>query len=214
MQAEAETGRNVSFHATGSLRLATTSAELESYKKLEPLYEQMGTDYAVLSPQDIPQYHPLLNVEGLYGAAHTPTDGHVDASGATHALAAAAKQRGATIRCQCPAEKIQQLDNGAWLITTPQGQVQAEHIVMATSFWGREMAEQLKLNLPLYALEHHEVITGEIPELMELDFEVPTVRDPEAPSNTRQEGSGFLRRLMRGGIGNLDIGLNLLASVV
>lgn len=192
LQAEAETGRNVGFHAAGSLRLAYTPEELESYKKLEPLYAQMGIDYAVLSPQEITQYHPLLNVEGLLGAAHTPTDGHVDASGATHALATAAKQRGATIRCQCPLEQIQQLPNGEWLITTAQGQIQAEHVVMATSFWGREMAEQIGLNLPLYALEHHEIITGDLPELAELDFEVPTVRDPEAPSNTRQEGKGFL----------------------
>ena len=192
LQAEAETGRDVGFHAAGSLRLAYTPEELESYKKLEPLYAQMGIDYAVLSPQEIPQYHPLLNVEGLLGAAHTPTDGHVDAAGATHALAAAAKQRGATIRCQCPVEQLQQLPNGEWLITTVQGQIQAEHIVMATSFWGREMAQQIGLNLPLYALEHHEIITGEVPELAELDFEVPTVRDPEAPSNTRQERNGFL----------------------
>ena len=53
-------------------------------------------------------------------------------------------------------------------------------------------ARQLELDLPLYALEHHEVITGSVPELRALDFEVPTVRDPQAPSNVRQEGSGFL----------------------
>ena len=192
LQAEAETGRDVDFHAAGSLRLAYTPDELESYRRLEPLYEQMGVDYAVLSPKEITQYHPLLNVEGLLGAAHTPTDGHVDASGATHALAAAAKQRGATIRCQCPLEKFQQLPTGEWLLTTKKGQIQAEHVVMATSFWGREMTEQIGLNLPLYALEHHEVITEESPELVKLDFEVPTVRDPQAPSNTRQERTGFL----------------------
>ena len=56
----------------------------------------------------------------------------------------------------------------------------------------RELALQLDLALPLYALEHHEVITGSIPELRALDFETPAVRDPRAPSNVRQEGSGFL----------------------
>ena len=37
-----------------------------------------------------------------------------------------------------------------------------------------------------------EVITGSVPELRALDFETPAVRDPRAPSNVRQEGSGFL----------------------
>ena len=41
-------------------------------------------------------------------------------------------------------------------------------------------------------MEHHELITHQVAELLALDFEVPTVRDPVAPSNTRQEGNGFL----------------------
>ena len=190
--AEEETGQDVSFHEAGSLRLATTQAELDAYKKLIPLYETMGIDYAVLRPDEINQFHPLLETAGLYGAAHTPTDGHVDASGATHALAKAAKLRGAEIRTQCPVESLEQLPNGEWLITTTQGQVQAEHVVVAASFWARELLAPIGLNLPLYALEHHEVVTDVVPELEALDFELPTVRDPWAPSNTRQEGKGFL----------------------
>jgi len=70
--------------------------------------------------------------------------------------------------------------------------VHAEHVVLAASFWTRELVAPLGLNLPLYALEHHEVITDTVPELQALDFEVPTVRDPWVPSNTRQERGGFL----------------------
>lgn len=54
------------------------------------------------------------------------------------------------------------------------------------------MVAPLGLNLPLYPVEHHEVITDTVPELEALDFEVPTVRDPWTPSNTRQEGYGYL----------------------
>lgn len=191
LDAEEESGLSVGFHPAGSLRLATTQRELEAYRKLKPMYEDMGVPYEVVTPDNIKDAHPLLVVDGLFGAAATPTDGHVDASGATHALAKAARQRGARIKRHCPVRAVQQGEEG-WILDTALGRVCAEHIVVAASFWARELLEPLGLNLPLYALQHHEVITDTVPELEALDFEVPTVRDPYAPSNTRQEAKGFL----------------------
>ncbi|MCP5082451.1 MAG: FAD-binding oxidoreductase [Alphaproteobacteria bacterium] len=191
LQAESESGQPVSFHPAGSLRLATTEHELEAYKRLEPLYDEIGVDYAVVGPDRIGELHPLLDVTGLHGAAHTPTDGHVDPTGATHALAKAAQKLGARIKRHTPATDIRRGKSG-WVVSTADGEVEADKVVVASSFWAREMLAGLGLNLPLYPLEHHEVITGEVPGLAELGFEVPTVRDPWAPSNTRQERNGFL----------------------
>ncbi|MGI9405309.1 MAG: NAD(P)/FAD-dependent oxidoreductase, partial [Hyphomicrobiaceae bacterium] len=191
LQAEKESGQSVSFHETGSLRLATLPDELESYRRLEPLYEDLGIPYRVVGPDEIETLHPLLNTDGVLGAAHTPADGHVDASGTTHALAKSARTMGAAIRRQCPVTDIKPQKSG-WLLETADGPVHAEHVVLAASFWTRELVQSLGLNLPLYALEHHETITGSAPGLEALDHEVPAVRDPDAPSNTRQEGHGFL----------------------
>lgn len=191
LDAERESGQSVGCHPAGSLRLATTTEELEAYRRLEPLYRQLDVPYAVVGPDEIARLHPLLETRGLHGAAHTPTDGHVDASGATHALAAAARARGARVWRQSPVTDLQRTAEG-WRLDTPQGTVHAEHVVLAASFWTRELAQPLGLDLPLYALEHHEIITDTVPELVDLGFEVPTVRDPWAPSNTRQERDGFL----------------------
>ncbi len=192
LEAQALSGQSVSFHDAGSLRLATTQAELDAYRKLIPMYEALNVSYQVVSPDQIKDIHPLLVTDGLYGAAHTPTDGHVDASGATHALAKAARSMGAEIKRQCPVMKIDRCNDGKWSVITKEIEVFAEQVVLANSFWAREIVLPLGLNLPLYALEHHEVITGDIAELEALDHEVPTVRDPYAPSNTRQEANGFL----------------------
>ena len=107
------------------------------------------------------------------------------------ALAKAARLRGAGIERRCPVLSIQP-EAGHWRLETTGGPVIADQVVVAASFWARELLLPLGLNLPLYPLQHHEIITGEVPGLMALDFEVPTVRDPYAPSNTRQEASGFL----------------------
>lgn len=192
LEAEKESGQSVGFHPTGSLRLATSQKELDAYKTLFPLYEKLGVPYDVVDADAVARLNPLVNPEGIFGAAYTPADGHVDASGATHALAKVARNLGAGVRRQCPAHKIKQLANGRWEIESENGIIRAEHVVVAASFWTRELALQMGLDLPLYAFEHHEVITDDVEELKALDYEVPTIRDPNAPSNVRQERYSLL----------------------
>ncbi len=192
LAAEQETGHNVGFHPAGSLRLATSKQEFDYYRSLETTYEKMGIEYQVISPESIKQFHPFLVTDGLFGAAHTPQDGHVDPTGATYALAKAAKSRGAKVKLNCPVQFLEHRNDNEWRIHTSEGYYQTEHVVIATSFWARELVQNLGLNLPLYAMEHHELITDQVAELDEVGFEVPTVRDPYVPANWRQERSGFL----------------------
>jgi len=191
LAAEVESGHSVGFHSTGSVRLANCQVELDAYHRLEPVYERLGVPYKVVTPKEIEAIHPLLVTDGLFGAAHTPTDGHVDPTGATQALAKAATALGAEIRRWCPVTGLAASPDG-WTVTTPDGPVEAEHVVLAASFWTRELVLALGLHLPLYALEHHEVVTGPVSELEAMEFEVPTVRDSHAQANIRQERNGFL----------------------
>ena len=189
--ASAESGQDIGFHQTGSLRLANTPEELAAYEGLHPVYERIDADYRIVGPREMSDLHPLLNTDGVLGAAHTPGDGHVDPTSATHALARAARQRGADVRVNTPATSIAPSGDG-WRVATAKQTYLADHVIIATSFWAREMLAPLGVNLPVYPVQHHELITDTVPELEALDFEVPAVRDPYAPSNTRQEGNGFL----------------------
>lgn len=189
--AELESGQAIDFHQTGSLRLANTQRELRAYEALQPVYESIDAAYRIVSPSEIRDLQPLMNTLGVVGAAHTPEDGHVDPTGATHALANAAKLRGAQVKTQSPVTRVEP-SGDKWTVHT-DGQIYlADHVVIATSFWAREMLEPLGLNLPIYPVQHHEIRTEPIAALQDLDFEVPAVRDPHAPSNTRQEGFGLL----------------------
>lgn len=191
LKAESETDHSVGFHQTGSLRLAATKDDLQAFHDLTPFYKEMDIPFHVISPEEVKGVHPLLDVSNIHGAAHTPTDGHVDPSGATYAMAKAARQLGAGILTENPVLQLKRRENG-WLVVAENESYLADHVVMAASFWTRELAMQIGLDLPLYALQHHEVITGPIAELAGLDAELPTVRDPAAPANIRQEKDGFL----------------------
>ncbi len=192
LQAESESSQSIDFHSTGSLRLATTKAELAFYHSLKPLYDQLGVSYEVVSPTTVSELFPILSTEGVLGAAHTPGDGHVDAFGATHALAKSAKLRGAEILLNHEVRNLELTRNGYWVVRTEDGDIAAEHVVVATSFWARELVQSLGLNVPVFALEHHEIVTDKVDSLQEVDFELPSIRDPYVPCNIRQEGNGLL----------------------
>jgi glycine/D-amino acid oxidase-like deaminating enzyme len=191
LEAEAETGQSVSFHDAGSIRIANNETELESYKRLEPHFLKLGIPYEVISPDRIEAVHPLLVTDGVLGAAYTPTDGHLDAAGATQAVAKAARARGAEIKRHTPVLALQQQKEG-WLLRTEHEEILALNVVVASSFWARELGLSIGLNIPVYAVKHQAIITDSIADLQSLDFEVPTIRDSYGQYNMRQEGKGLL----------------------
>jgi len=192
IEAEKESGQAIGFHKTGSLRLATTQAELSAYEHMIPIYEQLEIPYAVVSPAEVARLHPFINTDGVLGAAYTSDDGHVDPTGATMALASAAKMRGARIRTRHPVKEVERAADGSWIVRSGNEVYETTRVIVATSFWAREMMQPLGIDLPLFAVEHHEVITESNPGVLALDHELPTVRDPYIPGNVRQEATGFL----------------------
>ena len=191
LQAEEESGQSVSFHQTGGLRLAATERELRLFREYKAQYAELGIPFYVRTPQEVGELHPLIDTKNIFGAAHTPTDGHVDPVGATQALAKAASILGATVERHCPVQTLQR-EAGQWVLETSKGMVRAAHVVIATSFWAREMLAPLGLNVPLYATQHQEMITESIPTLEAMDHEVPAWRDSYASCSVRQEGKGVL----------------------
>ena len=191
LQAERETGQSVGFHETGSLRLAATERELELFHVYAPRYEALGIPFHIRTPDEVAALHPFIDVSAIHGAAHTPTDGHVDPTGATNALAQAARGLGAAIERRCPVGAISR-SAGRWALETPNGTVTADNVVVATSFWAREMLAPIGLNLPIYPTQHHEIITEALPEIAALDRELPAMRDSWVSCNVRQEREGLL----------------------
>ena len=191
LQAEADSGQSIGFHQTGSLRVATSTRERRLFEQFEARYRALGIPYQVVDNEVIKQLHPCLFTDGLFGAAHTPTDGHVDPVSTTNALAIAARQTGSEVMRHTPVKQLSR-DGKAWVLETPTATVRAQYVVVAASFWTRELLAPLGINVPLYASEHHELITDSIPQLVAHEGEVPAYRDSWVSCSVRQEGQGLL----------------------
>jgi len=190
---EAETGQPVSFHDCGSLRLAYTDDELDWLRLTVSVGAALEHPMEIIGPDQIVKRHPFYNLEGVKAALWTPEDGHVDPAGATFALAAGARQAGATIIRNNRVTDIRSEPHGEWRVCTERGDYVCEHVVNAGGTYARQIGQWTALDLPITCMTHHYLVTDTVPEFLELDYELPVVRDD-------REVSGYIRMEQKSGL--------------
>ncbi len=181
------TGQFVSWHTSGSIRLALTQADLDWFQYLHGIAANAGFHMEVIDRARIEALNPLLNTEAVLGGAWTRDDGHADPAGLCQAMARGARQFGARIKRNNRVTGIQALASGEWELTTEKGTVRAEMVVNAAGCYARQVAQMVGSDLPICNIEHHYLVTGPVPELADADRELPVVRDPWASAYLRQE---------------------------
>ena len=133
-----------------------------------------------------------MDPKHFIGALYDPIEGHVDPSGVTHAYAKSARVGGAEIYRHTRVTDLQQRPDGTWDVITDKGNVHAEHVVNAGGLWAREVGRMVGLELPLLAMEHHYIVTEEVPEIAQHGKEMIKAIDFEGEIYLRQEGKGAL----------------------
>lgn len=187
-----EVGQDVGSHIVGGFFLARTKERMEEFRHLAGRFRSLGLEYALATPDEIAERCPLLDVGGLAGGAWDPEEGHVDPHSVVMGLAAAARNRGARIRTNARVEAIRRLPSGNWLLTAGDETFECEIVVNCAGFWAREVAGMVGASLPVVNMEHQYLVTDTMPELADLDRELPVLRDVDSGCYMRQEGRGLL----------------------
>ncbi|HXG27102.1 MAG TPA: FAD-dependent oxidoreductase [Candidatus Binatia bacterium] len=189
---ETETGMAVDFREVGSLRLATTKDRLDQYLDAQGLARVAGLPFEIVGADEVKRRAPLVDTDGILAAAWTPTDGYVDPTAVTLAMAEGARRLGGEIARQTPVLELRQVPGGEWDVVTPAGTIRAEIVVNAAGIWGRDVGRLAGVDLPIVPIEHQYLVTDAIPELGQEHAEMPVVRDVEASFYVREEGGGLL----------------------
>ncbi len=189
---EAETGQPVDHHQTGAVRLAHTQDRMDEFERVVAMGELAGLRLEMVDNDRLRELYPYLDTTGLLGGMWDPDDGHIDPTSVTNAMAAGARQAGATIVRNNPVSSIEQQADGRWNVTTEKGVINAGIIVNAAGFRANEVAAMVGHQLPMTSMEHQFVVTDSVPELEERDTMLPMLRDPDVSYYLRQEGKGFI----------------------
>jgi len=188
---EAESGQSVGMHMPGGYSIATTPERWEWLQSEFAVYQTLGIEARLATPEEIVSECPIVDPNGLLGGLFDPHEGAVDPHGTTHAFAIAARKRGAEVILRNRVTGLQPHADG-WLVETEQGTIVAQHVVNAGGLWARRVGRMVGVDLPLTPMQHHYLITEDLPELLARPDEMPCVTDLEGCTYLQQERKGVI----------------------
>lgn len=162
---EAETGQATGFKQNGSISVAKTAERFEELKRGASMGKTFGLAIDVLTPGQIRERWPLLEVGDIVGGVFLPKDGQTNPIDTTLALAKGAKQRGARILEHTPVTRIVVEGGRAVGVETAEGLIRADTVVLCGGMWSHHLAAQAGAAVPLHAAEHFYIVTEPIPGL-------------------------------------------------
>ena len=171
-----ESGRETGFRRTGSISIASSAARLVELKRQVAMAALFGLPAEELSPAEIKDRYPLVNVADIAGGILLPTDGQTDPVDTTQALAAAARARGARIMENVKVTGLIRERGRTVGVVTAQGDVRATTVVLAAGMWSRDFAAAHGVVVPLHAAEHFYIVTEPIAGLPR---DLPVLRDTD-----------------------------------
>ena len=185
---EKEVGLETGWHEVGSLRLASTSERMEEISRQAGWAKTFGLPLELISPGEARALFPPMTTDGVLGAAFLPTDGYIDPSQLTFALAEGARRRGAEINQRTRATGIRVHRGRVAAVETDQGDIETEIVVNAGGMYAREIGALAGVNVPIVPMAHEYLITK--PTGLPLDM--PTMRDPSLLVYFRPESGGLV----------------------
>ncbi len=176
----AETGVETGMRQVGSISVALTAARHEELLRQATVARIFDVDVQEISPSEAKAMYPHLNVGDVVGAVHLPLDGQCDPANIAMALAKGARMQGAQIfeytkvtgvaRANGRVTGVDYIDRDG-----EPGHIATDVVVNCGGMWGRDLAEQAGVTLPLHACEHFYLITEPVEGLGHL----PVLRVPD-----------------------------------
>lgn len=176
---EAETGVATGMKQVGSISVALTAERHEELLRQATVARIFDVEVHEISPAEAKAKYPHLNIGGVVGAVALPLDGQCDPANIAMALAKGARMRGAKIFEGALVTKITTANGrvtGVDFETAEgPGHIAADVVVNCGGMWGRDLAAQNGVTLPLHACEHFYLVTEPVQGLGDM----PVLRVPD-----------------------------------
>jgi glycine cleavage system aminomethyltransferase T/glycine/D-amino acid oxidase-like deaminating enzyme len=183
-----EVGHETGWREVGSLRLASSEERMEELQRQSGWAKTFGLPLELISAQEAQRLFPPMSIGGVLGAAYLPTDGYIDPSQLTFALAAGARRGGADIHASTRVTAITTLNGRVTGVVTDKGEIVAEVVVNAGGMFAQELGALAGVNVPIVPMAHEYLIT----KPSGLPNDMPTMRDPSLLVYFRPESGGLI----------------------
>jgi len=180
----------------GGIRLACTPEREEEVLRQVAWSRTFGLPLELIGPAESKELFPLMVTDGVRCASYLPTDGYLDPSLLTYALAEKAREGGVQIFTHTRVNAIDVVEGHVRGVQTEWGPVEADVVVNAGGMYAAEIGRLAGVRVPIIPFAHEYLVTqpvrtrsrkasGEIVHL-------PTLRDPDLLIYFREEGDGLV----------------------
>jgi 4-methylaminobutanoate oxidase (formaldehyde-forming) len=183
-----EVGLGTGWREVGSLRLASSPERMEELRRQAGWAKTFGLPLELISTAEALDRFPIMEPNGVLGAAYLPSDGYIDPSQLTFALIEGARRGGADI---CTGTRVTGIDVRGGVVRgveTSAGPIETEVVVNAGGMFAREIGAMAGVEVPIVPMAHEYLITK--PSGLPLDL--PTMRDPSLLVYFRGESGGLV----------------------
>ena len=136
---EAEVGLETGWREVGSLRLASSPERLEEITRQAGWAKTFGLPLELISAAEAQALFPPMSTDGVLGAAYLPSDGYIDPSQLTFALAEGARRRGAEVNTRTRVTGITVERGEVTGVETDRGVIETGIVINAGGMYAREI---------------------------------------------------------------------------
>ncbi len=179
----------------GGIRLACTPEREQEIKRQVAWAKTFGLPLEELSPDEARDLFPLMVTDGVRAASYLPTDGYLDPSQLTYALADGARRGGVQIFTHTRVNSIHVEGGRVRGVSTEWGDIEAEVVVNAGGMYAAEIGRLAGVRVPIVPFAHEYLVTQPFAAMEELRADghhLPTMRDPDLLVYYREEGRGLI----------------------
>lgn len=175
----------------GGIRLACTPERMEELRRQAGWGKTFGLPLELISAEEARELFPLMSTEGVLGAAYLPTDGYLDPSQLTYALADGARRGGCQVFTNTRVTGIEVRDGAVRGVCTERGEIEAEVVVNAGGMFAAELGRMAGVRVPIVPMAHEYLVTQPFRERVAGEH-LPTLRDPDLLIYFREDGGGLV----------------------
>jgi len=194
---DAELDISAGFKRCGAITLITTKEREVMSKRACDRANCWGVEARMITPGEVQDLDPLLNVDDLMGGLYIPGDGAISASDTCNSYIKAGKHHGAEFM-----ERVRILDvipknqgKDGFIVVTDKGDIETKYFINAGGQWARQLAAKSGVVVPLFSTEHYYVVTKNL-GVQRMN---PVIRDLDSYLYFREWSGGLL-----GGVFELD----------
>src|SRR4051794_5360733 len=173
----------------GGIRLACTPEREQEIHRQVAWARTFGLPLELISAREAQERFPLMVTDGVRVGSYLPTDGYLDPSQLTYALAEGARAGGARIFTHTRVNAIGVENARVRSVDTEWGTIEGEIVVNAGGMYAAEIGRLAGVRVPIVPFAHEYLVTQ---PFYERTHHLPTLRDPDNLVYYREEGEGLV----------------------